>query len=675
ALNGRRIEARPFTLDPGASQAEVAFDLPTELRNQVARLEISGTASAGAVTLLDERWRRRTVGVLSGASRENAQPLLDPLYYVTRALAPFAEIRRPRENQTAAALRELLAQRLSVLILADIGRIPADVSDELDKWINDGGMLVRFAGPRLAAGGDEFLPVGLRRGGRSLGGALSWSTPQILGTFETKGPFSNLTAPAEVTVNRQVLAEPDIALSGRVWARLADGTPLVTAAASGKGRIVLFHVTANARWSNLALSGLFVDMLRKIIALSRGEVAATGGDAAPRQLRPRLMLDGYGQLAPPAPGVRPIEAGDWAKAVASAATPPGLYGPDTGPQALNTVAAKAKLRGLGDIRGSQARVFGATSERLLGPWLLLAALLALLVDLGAVIGLSGFARGQRATLAVLLAIALATALPGTSHAQQTTADAFAARAALSTRLAFVRTGDAQTDRIAQAGLRNLSLELSIRTALEPSEPVGIDIETDEIVFFPLLYWPIVANAATPSAKGLAKIDAYMKNGGTIFFDTRDQLTALPGGLAGAPSPQTGALRRILSQLDIPALEPVPAGHVLTKAFYLLQQFPGRWADGRIWVEARATPAEIDPQTPPPTGIADGVSPIIIGANDYAGAWARDLRGRAMLPVVPGGERQREIAIRVGINIVMYTLTGNYKADQVHVPALLERLGQ
>jgi hypothetical protein len=74
------------------------------------------------------------------------------------------------------------------------------------------------------------------------------------------------------------------------------------------------------------------------------------------------------------------------------------------------------------------------------------------------------------------------------------------------------------------------------------------------------------------------------------------------------------------------------------------------------------------------GRADGVSSIIIGSNDYAAAWAVDENGQAALPGVPGGDSQREFAWRTGVNIVMYALTGNYKADQVHVPALLERLG-
>ena len=74
---------------------------------------------------------------------------------------------------------------------------------------------------------------------------------------------------------------------------------------------------------------------------------------------------------------------------------------------------------------------------------------------------------------------------------------------------------------------------------------------------------------------------------------------------------------------------------------------------------------------------DGVTPVVIGGNDWAAAWAVDDMGVAMFPVGRGfaGERQREMATRFGINLIMHVLTGNYKSDQVHVPALLERLGQ
>jgi hypothetical protein len=173
---------------------------------------------------------------------------------------------------------------------------------------------------------------------------------------------------------------------------------------------------------------------------------------------------------------------------------------------------------------------------------------------------------------------------------------------------------------------------------------------------------------------LARIDAYMKQGGTVLFDTRDALSAPAGQGGETRGPGMLALRQILASLDIPELEPVPRDHVLTKTFFLLKDFPGRYTSGELWVEA--LPAENpDEETQRPARAGDGVSSIIITSNDFAGAWAMRPDNQPMLPLVPGEPRQREFAFRAGVNIVMYTLTGNYKADQVHVPALLERLGQ
>ena len=161
----------------------------------------------------------------------------------------------------------------------------------------------------------------------------------------------------------------------------------------------------------------------------------------------------------------------------------------------------------------------------------------------------------------------------------------------------------------------------------------------------------------------------MRNGGTILFDTADQLSA---GISGfGTSPAVLRLRQVLDGLDIPPLEPVPADHVLTKAFYLLETFPGRYADGPLWVEASETQSAGER----PVRAGDGVSPLLISGNDFAAAWAVDEAGNPLFPTVPNDAMQREYAYRSGVNIVMYALTGNYKADQVHVPALLERLGQ
>jgi hypothetical protein len=679
-LKGLPLGDATFSFKDGERETEAELTLPVEIRNDIARLEIAAERSAGAVALLDKRWRRRSIGVITGSSSDTAQPLLASTYYLTRALGPFADVRLADRGSPAQAVSQFIEQRLPMLILADVGNV-AEARDQLTRWVEEGGVLVRFAGPRLAAADDDLVPVKLRRGGRVLGGSLSWEQPQQLNAFTRESPFFGMTVPTDVTVSRQVLAEPDATLTERTWATLADGTPLVTAQRRGKGLVVLFHVTADTRWSDLPLSGTFVEMLKRIVSLAGSVTAADGnaasGRAAREVLPPTRVLDGFGIFGPPPPTARPVPASFGGRATFD--HPPGFYGPPEGLLAVNALAPADRLAPL-DVSALNARREAyrmSEPEDLRGP-ILLAALALLALDALVIFLLSGGMRQllrRRRAVATALAIGiLGSVLLGPPHAFAQSNDDQALKATLETRLAYVITGDAEVDRISKAGLQGLTLFLAQRTALEAGEPVGLDPARDELAFYPLIYWPIVPSAPKPTREALEHIDAYMKQGGTVLFDTRDAVEAPPGAGGDTRGPGMQALRAILSSLDIPELEPVRRDHVLTKTFYLLKDFPGRFSSGQLWVEA-LTAADEDEPASRPARAGDGVSSIIISSNDLAGAWAMRQDGQAMLPLVSAEPRQREFAFRAGVNIVMYTLTGNYKADQVHVPALLERLGQ
>jgi hypothetical protein len=689
-------EAR-FAFGMQDRETEANFDLPVELRNDIARLEVANERSAGAVQLLDKRWRRRAVGIVSGATSDTAQPLLASTFYLTRALAPFADVRLGERVAPAVAIGQFLDQKLPMIILADIGTLSPEIRSRLTAWIAQGGVLVRFAGPRLAAGDDDLVPVKLRRGGRSLGGALTWEKPQHLAGFSADGPFAGLAVPNDVTVSRQVLAEPDPSLVDRAWASLADGTPLVTGERRDKGVIALFHVSGDMRWSNLPLSGTFVEMLRRLVDMS-GYTPATGAgvvaDTNAETVSPTRILDGFGAFGPPPSTAKPIKA-DY-RDRATPEHPPGFYGPADGPIAVNTLASADRIAPL-DTSALKARraTYANAEPRDLRGMLLTTALALFLIDalIVAILG-GGIAallrrRGAATASVIALAAALAALAPSPSHAQSQptvsqvqgkppssspAADDFAMEATSQTHLAYVVTGNQDVDALVKAGLSGLTLFLAQRTALEAGEPIGVDPARDELSFFPLLYWPVVPGAPKPSQDAINKLDAYMKQGGTVLFDTRDAIDAPPGPNGESQTPGMLTLRDTLSSLDIPELEPVPREHVLTKTFYLLRDFPGRFTSGQTWVEALPRGENDDAADRPARG-GDGVSPIIITSNDLAGAWAMNPDGQPMLPLVPGEPRQREFAFRAGVNIVMYTLTGNYKADQVHAPALIERLGQ
>jgi hypothetical protein len=707
-LKGLPLGDARYTFKAGEREADATVDLPVEIRNDIARMEIVSERSAGAVQLLDKRWRRRTVGIVSGATTETAQPLLASTFYLSRALNPFADVRLAEAGAPAEAVKRFMDQNLPMLILADVGNI-GDARDRLAKWIEDGGVLVRFAGPRLARNDDDLVPVKLRRGGRTLGGSLTWEQPQQLSGFGRDSAFAGMAVPSDVTVTRQVLAEPDATLSDRTWAALGDGTPLVTAVRRGKGLIVLFHVTADTRWSNLPISGSFVDMLRRIVNLAGSFAAETA--AAPGEVRevvpPTRVLDGFGAFTAPSSATRPVPARFNSRATAD--HPPGFYGPPEGLVAVNTLMPADRLASI-DFGALSARIEPyrvGEPQDLRGP-IFLAALALLLIDALVVFWLAGgltrLTRRRRPAVAGLLAavvtgVAMLTAGPAQAQVPglnlplfqrqaprdgvvgplpsrtEGPEDKTALRSALETKLAYVITGNAEVDAITKAGLAGLTLFLAQRTALEAGDPIGLDIGRDELAFYPLIYWPVLPGAARPSPEALARIDTYMKQGGTVLFDTRDAFEAPAGPGGDARSPGMQALREILSGLDIPALEPVPREHVLTKTFFLLKDFPGRYTNGQLWVEALPNEGDEDERDRRPARAGDGVSSLLITSNDLAGAWATRPDGQPMLPMSPGEPRQREFAFRAGVNIVMYTLTGNYKADQVHVPALLERLGQ
>ena len=655
--SGDDLASAAFRFAPDALATTATLALPLELRNRIARLGLAGYASAGAVHLLGSASRFEKVGIVAATNSQNGSPLLSGAYYLERALAPYADV----SHGTIAAE---LARHVNVLVLSDIGRISGEDYAAVARFVAAGGVLIRFAGPRLTHGADALVPVTLRSGGRYLGGAMGWTKPQHLAAFPASSPFRGLAIPKDVTISRQILAEPSIELANRSWARLDDGTPLVTGAPRGKGWIVLFHVPAAPGWSSLPMSHLFIDMLRRLLQLAASTTPGAIG-AREASLPPRALLDGFGVLKNPTAQTRPLSGKALADLVPSHNHPPGLYGSAGAVVALNAVTAHTRLIAL-KRTGLASRYYAGRATLALAPDLLVAAIVLLVIDSLIGLWLRGLLPLPRwSGLAALLLL-----VPAVLPSQARAGESFDMKAALNTRLAYVITGIPSVDQMSKAGLTGLGLWLRARTSYDPKRPMGVNLARDNLAFFPLLYWPMDPREKALTPAELDKIQTYMRDGGTLFVDTRE-LTLAP--TRGPSNPGVVTLKRLLGKLDLPPLEPIPADHVLTKTFYLLSSFPGRWAGGTLWVQQ--LPPRDPNAGPEPARGGDEVSPIIIGSNDYAAAWAVNAQGEPLVAIVPGGEQQREMAVRVGINIVMYALTGNYKADSVQVPALLRRLGK
>lgn len=220
------------------------------------------------------------------------------------------------------------------------------------------------------------------------------------------------------------------------------------------------------------------------------------------------------------------------------------------------------------------------------------------------------------------------------------ADTDIAKYANNFHLAYVKTSSGLVNNEAERGLQALSQTLNERTSVHPAGIVGLDLERDDISFFPFIYWPMTADAQALSPQALAKLRRYTETGGMIVIDTRGQGGQMPANLRA---------------LNFKPMQQVSQDHVLTRTFYLVSDVTGSSNYEPAWVEIQGTDG------------TESVSAVIVGDKNWAGAWA----GVYLSPQ----SRDREMALRSGVNMVMYALMGNYKADQLHVPTILKRLGR
>ncbi len=314
-------------------------------------------------------------------------------------------------------------------------------------------------------------------------------------------------------------------LAAHSWARLADGTPLVTHAALGKGDIILFHVSSTADWSNLPLSGLFVSMLQRLTDHANG-VTIPADDTL---LAPVLTLDGDGVLGPPPPAARGLKASDFAHTPVSPAHPPGLYGPRAARRALNASSQMTTLTAAAPV-GTLTSPAGRRPDTTLAPVLLCLAAALLLLDgllvlaMRAGLSLPGMARqspgdtSRKSSLqgfgkqGLSLLVACALTFPALASAQTPTATPTPSStsptpvpgAALETRLAYVITGHDEIDTVSRQGLQGLSDYTNARTSAMLGHPDGVRPGQDDLSYYPLLYWPITPDAApTPAMTQLS----------------------------------------------------------------------------------------------------------------------------------------------------------------------------
>ncbi len=664
SIDGAIIDRRSVSFKNGLVAQDFEFDMQQDMRGRLSHFKIAGRSGAGAVYYVGDTLSKKMAGIVGADDAQSETPFIDAKYYLRRAMQPFADIK-------IGNLGDLIAADRAIIILPDIAQIPVDDLDDLKSWTENGGILLRFAGHNMAQSRVEesLLPVLIRSGARAVDGEMSGDQPLRISDFVENSPFFGIDMNESLYVRRQILAQPSPDLDDKIWARLEDGTPLVTAAPIGQGLSIMVHVSADTEWSDLPLSGVFVQMLKRMTNMA-GQSGAHDF-AVENYLYPEWVLDGTGARIAPDANVKPIKADMLDDLLPSPAYPPGLYKSGGQSFMMNIGDRVSTLRPVSakiiqDTGGKIAYYEGAYEYSYLSH-VLIAAFCLFLVEWLVTIFVSSISLTSlrfinfrffdfknkaktNAITGIFLFMGLWASPP--AFAQDNAGLIKDMPYANNFYLAYVEHDDPSINQIMRKGLENLSVILKQRTSTDIDGIKAIDLETDSLPLFPIIYWPVSAQEKTLSDKTARRVQHYLDHGGTIFFDAR------------SPDPKANEVLRIVTQnLRIPALSPIEDDHALGRSFYLLDRFPGYYQGGTLWVAADGEESG-----------RDGVSPIIIGGNDYARAWAEaDITGRRFS--MNGQNRQHDIAMRFGVNLVMYALTGNYKTDQVHVQTILERLGQ
>lgn len=460
---------------------------------------------------------------------------------------------------------------------------------------------------------------------------------------------------SRVTISRRFALEP--APGAEVWAADASGAPLLVAGPVGRGRAVVWASPLDSAWSNLGLKPLFIPWARACLALSVSESAAdisrrstvgaslthswSRGEAAPNRITVRAP-DGRRTT---------IDVSD-RKAVLPETSIPGLYTFEDGARSIAYAVNLDPSRGESDLLPSKSPPWRSADVDALDTvfldsvygkdmsvWLLALAALMLIGEmlLSLPTTLTPLA-APKAMAKVAGAAALMLMLTLTASAQQ--GDRF-----VWTQLQLGETWDPYPD--APSGIVSWLDEVtSVRTS--PQRRV-ISLNDPALFSSPFLY--LAGASAPPELRDdeLRRLRQYISGGGFLWIEDS-------GG--GPPGSFDRWLRRELPRImPDSALAPLPASHVLYRTFFLL-----RGPAGRVRVH----------------GAVEGVEwagrvAVLYTRDDVLGSWAKDALGKPLRTCVPGGEAQRELARRLTLNVVMYSLTGSYKADAVHQAAILEKL--
>lgn len=650
---GDTVLQQDATLPSQSYNAQELVKIPDDVLSNISAVKISPAQSAATIWTFEGGLGRGHAGIITERDIMQKQDYLNDVFYIHRALDTTASV-------TTGKTSDLLSdEQISLVVLPDSTKLNESEYAALSTWVNGGGTLLRFAGNNLLEEeAPKLLPVKIINGQRSFGGALTWEEPARINEFDARSPFAFTAIPKTVNVQKQILARPDISLNNKVWARLEDKTPLITADKTGQGQVIFVHTTADTSWSDLAISDFFPTMLETILNHSSQRQLQASKDSVMSLAR---MFDAYGHEVQSSRIATPKKYSDILKDAPSYDTPAGIYQMD----ASDDLSAPRIAVNLGQVAAADitptspyyffddmATYAEKPYKNLSVYFFVLAGLLMLVEMIASFVLIHGAKRLKPAFL--MIALFILCVAPHSSMAQEVE-QSIISSPQNNINFAYIKTGDSTRDQISAKGLDVLGNVIKQRTTVEYGSTQGVNPTEDDLSLYPFLYWPMVSSQEDLSAEALSALQSYIDHGGLIFFDTRDGQYQSTGSTLGQDT-----MQRLAGNLSFGALEKLNYDHVLSRSYYLLKSYEGLYKGPPVWLET-ATSSDYD-----------GAPSIVIGANDWAGAWANVDPDMGVIELQTN-LRSREMALRFGVNLVMTALTGSYKTDQVHVKYILDRM--
>lgn len=640
-----------------------SLQIDNSTARKAAYAKISDVNSAAAVLLFDSFDKRQIIGLEKSAEAD--QPILSDNHYIKAAGKQFADL-------YLDDIENLVKAQVNAIVLGDRAGFSTKEAQELEKYVKQGGMLVRYIGPQAISAKDDLLPAKFKSEARNIKDALGVK-PLTIAQFARESPFYGLELPSGA--NPSIISTfDDTEQTPLIWARLTDGTPFISATKLGEGEIVAIHTSAAPYWSDIAFSGLQVGLLKRIISRSQSPILPQSIRPTDLPLNPNMLIDGFGNIVEAPNNANPIQIETQKQIRPNANQLPGIYENFETRLIIQAYNGETSFEPVKTLSPNFTSLSDQANNNFrLQPLFLLLALGVFLFDglfsIGTIKSIRGlfsslFSKFKKPVLKVFACLLIGGLLnfQTTNFASAQTINAGQGIGKSSEikhgiQLAFISANNTASDEIVFNGLNELKAALNNRTSVRASKivkinPLEIDPFANELALYPIIYWRLADNPTPLGINSQRALNQYMRNGGLLFVDTR--------GAGLSPAAARANTQIALRGLIVPPLEQVGQSHVLAKSFYLLAGFPGRYGGARLWAQSMASLN---------VSANDGVSPIIIGDGDYAYAWAN----KPANTVISNEAIARNAAINTGINIYFYALTGQYKADQVHVPAILERL--